>query len=242
MLFSMSNETQLFQPFRQEIFQPLADNEIRVLRLQSAHNRNQQIHCDLRRRPFNDISEPVTGLSESAAGTYEAVSWCWGEDLKNRTINIHIRNHTCPFYINEHLESCLKALRHTTTDRFLWIDAICIDQENLTERNAQVAQMDRVYGGASQVAIWIGDGDDESKLAFDFMRTKILPIWGFDAVCEDKTQTDSWAAFLKVMSRAWFSRRWVIQEIALGRKSISLPALYCECAMSSISSLRTCSL
>lgn len=227
LLFSMAHEAQLFQPFRQEIFQPLADNEIRVLRLQAAVNRDQQIHCDLWKRPFNDTSQAATDPSDSAARAYEAVSWCWGEDLKNRTINIRIRNHTRLFYINEHLESCLKALRHTSNDRFLWIDAVCIDQENLTERNAQVAQMDRVYGGAKQVAIWIGDGDDESKLAFEFMRTKILPIWGFDAVCEDKTQTDSWAAFLKVMSRPWFSRRWVIQEIALGRKSSCLHILRC---------------
>jgi hypothetical protein len=51
--------------------------------------------------------------------------------------------------------------------RYLWIDAISINQDNAEERNEQVKIMDKIYRGASKVLIWIGQAADNSDNLFD---------------------------------------------------------------------------
>lgn len=99
--------------------------------------------------------------------------------------------------------------------RRLWIDAICINQNDMAERNEQVPNMNQIYKSAKNICIWLGESDKDSHVAFDFIRTEVLSIWGFDKLCENLMMSEQWAAFLTSMKRPWFSRRWVVQEIAL---------------------------
>ena len=84
--------------------------------------------------------------------------------------------------------------------------------------------MAHIYGRAKKVRIWLGDEDTDekegSKRALNFIKNEVLQIWEFDKLCENDKATDGWAALLRLMNRPWFSRRWVIQEIALAEKAI----------------------
>ena len=62
-----------------------------------------------------------------------------------------------------------------------------------------------------------------AKTAIDFIHDEIMELKNFDTICSDKQYTDKWRALMMLMQRDWFSRRWVVQEIALASKA----RLYC---------------
>lgn len=154
---------------------------------------------------------------------YEALSWCWGTDEPEYVVmiteKIGWREKTYKKNVRKQLALALKYLRHPDKGRTLWIDAICIDQDDPSERNHQVQMMSRIYTRAKEVCIWLGDGDLSSKRAIDFIRDEIMELRNFDALCNDRKYTDQWKALMMLMQRDWFSRRWVVQEIALASKA-----------------------
>lgn len=106
--------------------------------------------------------------------------------------------------MRKQLALALKYLRHPDQGRTFWIDAICIDQDDPSERNHQVQMMSRIYTRAKEVCIWLGDGDDSSKRAIDFIRDEIMELRNFDALCNDRQYTDKWKALMMLMQRDWF--------------------------------------
>jgi hypothetical protein len=107
---------------------------------------------------------------------YEALSYTWG-DPKGEGSLIPCRGDpsaSYPIKVDEgyltvayNLNCALKQLRHGTNPRTLWIDAICINQDDSEEKNHQVKAMARIYSGASRVLAWLGEDDEYTDLAFD---------------------------------------------------------------------------
>lgn len=66
-------------------------------------------------------------------------------------------------------EILIQALVHLRTRgvSLLWVDALCINQQDMTDQASQVSQMDKVYGGPGIVCIWLGDSDHYSDVAFE---------------------------------------------------------------------------
>ena len=73
----------------------------------------------------------------------------------------------------EDLYEALLALRLRKEPRYLWVDAICIDQKNIQERNQQVPRMDSIYGGATGVCVWLGRGSTASDAVIDFIKSDV---------------------------------------------------------------------
>ncbi|KAJ1324354.1 HET domain-containing protein [Microdochium nivale] len=108
----------------------------------------------------------------------------------------------------------------STTPLHLWIDALCINQQDVEERASQVNLMGRIYSSAQQVIAWLGKSSQHSKAAYTFMRFvsstnlshndlwDILPESAIDCGFRD---------VLATLSNPWFHRTWVIQEAALCR-------------------------
>jgi hypothetical protein len=96
-------------------------------------------------------------------GRYEAVSYTWG-DLK-LDFPLHHEDETCVF-VTENLDVALRRLRHRLDVRWLWADAVCMDQTNTKEKAFQIPLMDKIYRGAKRVFAWLGpgDGDDEAGM------------------------------------------------------------------------------
>jgi hypothetical protein len=65
--------------------------------------------------------------------------------------------------ITPNLHEALRRLRCTTTTQLLWADAICINQDDIDERNIQVNMMSEIYTKAASVAIWLGVGNPQDK-------------------------------------------------------------------------------
>ena len=94
---------------------------------------------------------------------YEALSYMWGDLTATTTIVINQHRIT----ITKSLEAALRHLRKADEIRTLWVDALCIDQENVEERNVQVPQMWRIFSKAHGVISWLGESDEDSEAAFD---------------------------------------------------------------------------
>lgn len=83
--------------------------------------------------------------------------------------------------------------------------------------------MDIIYGNAERVCIWLGEANESSRMALRFIKHEVSHLQSFDSLCESKDASKKWVALLDLMQRPWFSRRWVVQELALAQK----PIIYC---------------
>ena len=68
--------------------------------------------------------------------------------------------------MTRNLAEALQYLRYENRPCVLWIDAICVDQNNIPERGHQVVRMAAIYPQASRVVVWLGPERDDSALAF----------------------------------------------------------------------------
>jgi hypothetical protein len=139
--------------------------------------------------------------------SYEAISYVWGDPSNKQDITCDSRR----LDVTKNLHSILLQLRHPTEYRVLWADAICINQNDLSERIHQVGIMGSIYRKASSVIIWLGPGDSTVSREIQRIATQHDTISSLS-----HTQTDAVASLLKT---PWFSRVWVIQEAALSQRA-----------------------
>ncbi|RGP78862.1 hypothetical protein FLONG3_3061 [Fusarium longipes] len=97
---------------------------------------------------------------------YEGMSYTWGDDEATKTILVN----GCAFAIRPNLFSALESLRNNDDSRTVWIDAICINQQDEQERNNQVLQMNNIYSCAALVNVWLGDATTASDAGVDFLQ------------------------------------------------------------------------
>ncbi|PVH84309.1 HET-domain-containing protein [Cadophora sp. DSE1049] len=130
------------------VYSPLdhSTSQIRLIHLQPRLSPDDQdIRCSL----------SLANLEDENC-TYEALSYEWGPPTDTP---MYIRLDDCRFAVRPNLWSALWHLRDDGEEgsaRILWIDALCIDQNNEGERNHQVRQMGTIYQLATQVVAWIG--------------------------------------------------------------------------------------
>ncbi|OCK74085.1 HET-domain-containing protein, partial [Lepidopterella palustris CBS 459.81] len=153
---------------------------------------------------------------------YEAMSYSWGSKDLTEEIIIDGKRHP----ITHSAHSLLKARRSVWKPRTIWVDAICINQKDDEERSHQVTMMKDIYEGASRVIIWLGGGWKirlAARLAFATHLasglTGFLPMGPSRHSSSNPTASSSWNALVDlIINNPYFSRVWVIQEVAVGRK------------------------
>ena len=104
-------------------------------------------------------------------------------------------------FIRENLRDALRAVRDPNESRMLWIDALCIDQENVEERNHQVGLMGLIYRKAKQIRIWLGQPADKSGRALTRLRQL--------ANVHEKIGTRGLKAIRALLTREYWSRAWI---------------------------------
>jgi ankyrin repeat protein len=176
-------------------------------------------------------------LDEEILIPYSALSYTWGGNQKKEFVTMEdgsILNITSNLYF------ALLNLREQHSDRILWVDAICIDQDNPHEQGHQVRQMANIYKKAEEVIIWLGLSDPTTELIMDSMqRLKELTN---DAYRNWKIDDDRWtvtweqelsgsadkhpdlyeqrrSALKALLENPWFRRVWIIQEAANARRA-----------------------
>lgn len=93
----------------------------------------------------------LMNIKAAAMPEYEALSYVWGPRSLTREITVKAETK----YIRENLWSALYHMQLPLKPLVLWIDAICIDQENMDERNHQVRLVGKIYTGATTILVWL---------------------------------------------------------------------------------------
>jgi hypothetical protein len=156
------------------------------------------------------------------AEKYTALSYTWGTEPCTTSIKVSAHGQTYEIPVRPNLESALRHLRarppFSEESQLLWVDAVCINQDDSGERNTQVAMMADIYNKAQSVMVWLGEERDNSDVAMRLVR-RLLNLHEFDRLVSGSATPEEWAAFAALMRRPWFGRRWIVQEIALARSA-----------------------
>lgn len=195
-------------------------DEIRLMVINPARTLSDPLYCQL----LSAINE------ETPACPYEALSYMWGDEQATKPIfmfypelrgvlakegmkkkrSFQMKRLWARFYVRPNLYAALQRLRdYDGRHVYLWVDAICIDQSNNRERSSQVSKMDEVYNRARSVSVWLGSGNMQSELAFDFMKN-LLEGTNLDRFIKDTSSKAHWIALAALMKDQWFSRRYVL--------------------------------
>ncbi|KAL2201635.1 heterokaryon incompatibility protein [Sarocladium strictum] len=172
-----------------------ATQEVRVICLLAGSD-DDRIQCLMAHIPL------YAGLD------FEALSYTWGDQKDPLTIDID----GCPISVGRNLFSALHALRYRSQSRFLWIDALCINQKNDPEKSLEVQRMRDIYRHAANVVVWLGEAADRSDEAMDLAassKPNHIPQVAFHET------DDRWSALDKLARRPWWSRVWCLQELAV---------------------------
>lgn len=108
-------------------------------------------------------------------------------------------------------------LRKQSTTRYLWIDAICLNQEDDIEKSEQIPLMGQIYSQARKVIFWLGMGSDDTAKIFAYFRYMALDPEGLitsDIFQDKEAAVESLNEFFQ---RPWFFRRWILQEATRAR-------------------------
>jgi hypothetical protein len=181
------NVSYQYQPFDRNI------KSIRLLQIQPG-KLDDPIHCMLQH--FDLASQPI----------YVALSYMWDHDTEQVSIVCGGKD----IQVGHNLHRFLRQFRKVCGDvrAWLWIDALCINQKDIRERNHQVAQMKHIYQGAALVIAWLGEATDDDVLAFRALR-------------DDRQSLDQWPweAWYQLFCKPYWSRVWIIQEFVLGQET-----------------------
>ncbi|KAI0973321.1 heterokaryon incompatibility protein-domain-containing protein [Xylaria arbuscula] len=198
-------------------------------------------------KPGDPISCLLHDVEWSNLPKYEALSYAWGDHHDSSTIVVDDKN----LEVTKSLQVALTHLRLEDRTRFLWADALCINQSDIPERGAQVRQMRRIFESAESIILWLGpDEFDRASLAAsavrqvaDFLCYK-LGISLSDIAEEpdvyqkiifqnrdkiplphecDFMPDQMWDALRWLYQHALFTRVWIIQEVNASKNRI----VYC---------------
>ncbi|XXH03817.1 hypothetical protein Hte_010223 [Hypoxylon texense] len=137
----------------------------------------------------------------------------------------------------ENLFNCLTQLEaNGYYDRDIWIDAICINQEDNVERCQQVSIMADIYRSAEYVIIWLGPADEFTQPAWELINgmsqlsdgelSEIKPLEVKNKhnikLLGHANSDVHWRALRLLFEKRWFERAWVVQELVLARDTIVL--------------------
>ncbi len=155
----------------------------------------------------------------SNGAVYVALSYQWGSsadvDLKQIELNFK------PFRVTSNLYAFLLVARSKRETTSLWIDAICIDQSNIAERNELVKRMSHIYSTAREVWVWLGDLSPVSPISvskmFDLSQPAAMPDLSERARFKiQKWRNEGSQAWLQtvqsICSLGYWDRLWIVQE------------------------------
>ena len=202
-----------------DVFTTLSDStaQIRLLRLDAESTENH-------------IKAYLSTWERSSLPDFNAISYVCGQAFPHNAV--YINGHE--FYVGDNCFYALKQVCLHYPGSYVWIDAICINQQDLEEKSAQVSAMGGIYRSALRVLACIGPSDavsDEIVRATqdldsfiqepppewdepDAYRRPCLwkpPLW--NPPMDESATLKFWETFTKFELRPYFNRAWIVQEL-----------------------------
>ncbi|KAI0449350.1 heterokaryon incompatibility protein-domain-containing protein [Xylaria acuta] len=186
-----------------------ASASIRVLKLRRLEN--DRIDCKLK----------TINIAISGETAYDALSYRWG-DIADPKI---IRCNGVSFKVQRSLFQAFARIWSKDPELLIWVDAVCINQNNYAELSSQVQIMGTIYQRARRVIIWLGEADEFTDLAWRALLEASAPA-SSTVVSELEARLagmsdleDIWLSLHNLGQREWFYRAWTFQELYLARRA-----------------------
>lgn len=186
---------------------------------------NEIQHLDLIRRLSSH--QPGSQLHRFIWGDYACLSYVWGEQTNTRYI--YINGH--PVNVTENLESALRQFHEDglfCNHFLLWVDALCINQNDAEERAREVQRMKDVYRVAWTVEAWLGTSARHSEAGLQLLQDMAaFRRAGCEVELTTRLRQDphylgstGWLGLHSIMDRTYWYRLWIIQEIVMGGSAV----------------------
>jgi hypothetical protein len=193
------------------VYRPLdvSRKEIRVLDVAPGHQ-SELIYCHLRHVALTSQPKPV----------YETISYVWGDATQRGVILLDDSVLDVP----ASSEEVIRRMRLVDRHRVVWIDAVCINQNDVQEKNQQVAMMQDVYALSSLNLVWLGSIEGAIGLKeavriilsdFRHCTEDFARVYDFH-LYKPRTRVDLTPLAAVARSR-WWTRLWIVQEASLVR-------------------------
>ncbi|KAI8655143.1 HET domain-containing protein [Fusarium keratoplasticum] len=194
---------------------PIEDPNLprRHLLIGNPRNSLRVLHLD------DDASPILSGTFERASIThlpsYEAVSYCWGGDDGDYTKSEFIIIGGSLFPITKNCAAVLHKIRKTNSKRVIWIDSLCINQNDVKERSVQVRQMGQIFSGAQKVHIYLGNNVNNMTASKAFyVLNSMQNLHEFSMKLRNRAESVK-----ALFTQTYFSRMWIIQEVLLAKSA-----------------------
>ena len=176
-------------------YEPLDKQEVRLLR-------------PLERLGSESLDFSIERHHRERLPSFVALSYTWGDDAPRHPVRLNGKR----FWVRRNLLAFFeRAVEHPEWD-LMWVDALCIDQSNIQERNEQVSSMAGLYKQAERVVAWLGEpqGNTRSLTPSRSLLPLELGIGRADSTApEHLAKLD----LLDIVNKPYWKRRWIVQEL-----------------------------
>ncbi|KAL2130233.1 hypothetical protein VTI74DRAFT_6730 [Chaetomium olivicolor] len=222
-------------PYR---YAPLVPGHIRLLSLSTTED--DELYASIRHVPFNK-EDPMV---------YSALSYVWGTG----GFTVPMRCNGAILHITPTLEEALRQIVKRGDQESLWVDQICINQQDDQERSQQVKLMNSLFKCASKVLAYLGPSTPSTPLAVDLITrvgtfannmTGDMFLWDrekydsgslktYEEIGAEESEklgvpfsdTASWDALSEFYDRPWYERIWIVQEMLPSRDALVICGAY----------------
>jgi hypothetical protein len=176
----------------------------------------------------------IVTVTKDGAYDFEALSYAWGSAENPTEIFVGASGYQV-LSITQNLAEALPYLRYEDRSRVFWIDAICVNQQDLKERSRQVERMADIFTKASRVVVWLGPESSDSSVAMDCFHTicENVEVNQATQVIRSLSNKTHWEearfrlpfsaaqyrSLYRLLQRSWFERLWIWQDVRLGSRN-----------------------
>jgi hypothetical protein len=185
---------------------------IRLIHLQPCEDLETDIECSLKDAILAEYRDDI-------GDHYTAISYVWGDESDTRSISVDRKR----LEITASLESALRHIRDDRRVLRVWADGVCINQNDVHDRNRQVRLMGDIYSTAQHTIIFLGLSSpqcdsvlklisaeaqvpSEERESLSLYDPDYLKDGAFTTIVEDE-----------ILARPWFTRVWILQELVLSQ-------------------------
>ncbi|KAK1780230.1 heterokaryon incompatibility protein-domain-containing protein, partial [Copromyces sp. CBS 386.78] len=180
----------------------------------------------------NEFSQKVYVWMDTQDTTASALPPSFAEQFKGGVPPCHTY-----LRMTRNLEIAMRNLRNRASKRILWVDGICINQSDTDDKNKQVPRMGDIFRRAQRVVAWLGPDEKNSGhalKALEYLGKQVVytrryaiigapeatePQW-YQRETELPYNGEIWMAIVHLLSRQWFYRQWIVQEVQLSEDAI----------------------
>lgn len=176
--------------------------QFRVIKLE-APQVDGSVRC---RMLVHDVDDP---------SPYTALSYMWGIDSPVNTIVVDGKH----FSVRSNLAQFLQRAQNGMVTAPIFIDALCINQEDTDERNQQVKLMGQIYANATRVISWLGHSNGQVEAAIPFIKqflplsNELLQNFYKDRESNIREAQQEWSTVHTFCALRYWTRIWMVQEI-----------------------------